>query len=55
MKTREKRDPQWATLRVCKCGRSCIGETGRLLAVRLREHRHNIKSVSYRKIKIKVS
>jgi hypothetical protein len=27
----------------CECGRSYIGETGRSLAVRLREHRHNLK------------
>jgi hypothetical protein len=27
----------------CECGRSYIGETGRPLAVRLREHRHNLK------------
>jgi hypothetical protein len=27
----------------CECGRSYIGETGRSLAVLLREHRHNLK------------
>jgi hypothetical protein len=27
----------------CECGRSYIGETGRPLAVVLREHRHNLK------------
>jgi hypothetical protein len=27
----------------CERGRSYICETGRLLAVRLREHRHNLK------------
>jgi hypothetical protein len=27
----------------CECGRSYIGETGRPVAVRLREHRHNLQ------------
>jgi predicted GIY-YIG superfamily endonuclease len=27
----------------CECGRRYIGETGRPLSVRLREHRHNLK------------
>jgi predicted GIY-YIG superfamily endonuclease len=27
----------------CECGRSYIGETGRPLAVRLGEHRHNLQ------------
>jgi hypothetical protein len=27
----------------CECGRSYTDETGRPLAVRLREHRHNLK------------
>jgi hypothetical protein len=27
----------------CECGRSYNGETGRPLAVRLREHRHNLR------------
>ncbi|PNF31038.1 hypothetical protein B7P43_G17855, partial [Cryptotermes secundus] len=47
MKTRPKRDPQQTAQYVysipCECGRSYIGETGRPLAVRLREHRHNLK------------
>jgi predicted GIY-YIG superfamily endonuclease len=47
MKTRKERDPQQAAQCVysipCECGRSYIGETGRPLAVRLREHKHNFK------------
>jgi hypothetical protein len=27
----------------CECGRDYIGETGRLLCVRVREHKHNLK------------
>jgi hypothetical protein len=27
----------------CECGRCCIGETGRALALRIHEHRHNLK------------
>jgi predicted GIY-YIG superfamily endonuclease len=45
MKTRPERDPQQTAQCVyripCECGRSYIGETGRPLAVRLREPRHN--------------
>jgi hypothetical protein len=45
MKTRPKRNPQHMAECIysipSECGRSYIGETGRLLAVRLREHRHN--------------
>jgi hypothetical protein len=47
MKTRPKRDPQqtvqcaYSIFR--ECGRSYIGETGRHLPVRLREHTHNLK------------
>jgi hypothetical protein len=44
MKTRLQRDPQQMAQCIssipCECGRSCIGETGRPVAVRLREHRH---------------
>jgi predicted GIY-YIG superfamily endonuclease len=47
MKTRPERDQQQTAQCVysipCECGRSYIGETGRPLAVRLCEHRHNIK------------
>jgi predicted GIY-YIG superfamily endonuclease len=47
MKTRPERDPQQTAQCIysipCECGRSYIGETGRLLAVRLREHKHNLK------------
>jgi hypothetical protein len=42
MKTRPERDPQQTAQCIysipCECGRSYIGETGRPLAVRLREH-----------------
>jgi hypothetical protein len=47
MKTRPERDRQQTAQCVysipCECGRSYIGETGRPLAVRLREHGHNLK------------
>jgi hypothetical protein len=47
MKTRPERDPLQTAQCVysipCECGRSCIGETGRPLAVQLGEHRHNLK------------
>jgi hypothetical protein len=46
MKTRPERDPQQTAQCIysipCECGRSYIGEPGRPLAVRLREHRHNL-------------
>jgi predicted GIY-YIG superfamily endonuclease len=46
-RTRPKRDPQQMAHCVysipCECGRSYIGETGRPLAARIREHRHNLK------------
>jgi hypothetical protein len=29
----------------CECGRGYIGETGRPLAVKLHEHRHNLRQV----------
>jgi predicted GIY-YIG superfamily endonuclease len=47
MKTRPGRDPQQTAQCVYSIpserGRSYIGETGRPLAVRLREHRHNLQ------------
>ena len=47
MKTRIERDPrqtaQCAYSIPCECGRNYIGQTDRSLAVRLREHRHNLK------------
>jgi hypothetical protein len=47
MKARPERKLQQTTQCVysipCECGRSYIGETGRPLAVLLREHRQNIK------------
>jgi hypothetical protein len=47
MKTRRERDPLQTAQCIysipCECGRSYIGEIGRLLAVRLREHRHNLQ------------
>jgi hypothetical protein len=46
MKARLERDSQHTAQCVssipCECGRSYIGETGRPLSVRLREHRHNL-------------
>jgi hypothetical protein len=46
MKTRPERDPQQTAQCIytipCKCGRSYIGETGRPLAMWLREHRYNL-------------
>jgi hypothetical protein len=56
MKTRPERDPQQAAQCVysipCEFGRSYIGETGRPLAVRLREHKYNLKYGLLKKIKI---
>jgi predicted GIY-YIG superfamily endonuclease len=47
MKTRPERDSQQTAQCVysipCECGRSYIGETARPLAVRLREHKQNLK------------
>jgi hypothetical protein len=49
MKTRLERDPLQTAQSIynipCECGRSYIGETGRPLAVRLREPKHNLKDV----------
>jgi hypothetical protein len=57
MKTRPNTDPQRTAKCVysipCECGRSYIGETGRpLLAVRLREHKHNFKEGLIEKSKL---
>jgi hypothetical protein len=47
VKTRPKIDPRKIANCIysipCECGRSYIGETGRSLAVRIHEHRHNLK------------
>jgi hypothetical protein len=47
MKTRSKRDALQTSQCIysipCECGRSYIGETGRPIAVRLREHRRNLQ------------
>jgi hypothetical protein len=56
MQTRPKRDLQQTAHCVydipCKCGTSCIGETGRSLAVRLREHKHNLQQGLLEKSKL---
>jgi hypothetical protein len=52
MKTRPERNPQQTEKCVCECGRSYIGETGRPLAVRLREHRHNLRQGLLEKSKL---
>jgi predicted GIY-YIG superfamily endonuclease len=56
MKTRPERDPKQTaqcTYSIpCECGRSYIGETGRHIAVRLREHRHNIQQGLLEKSKL---
>jgi predicted GIY-YIG superfamily endonuclease len=56
MKTRPDRDPQQTAQYIycipCECGRSYIGETGRSLAVRLREHRHNLKDSLFEKLEL---
>jgi predicted GIY-YIG superfamily endonuclease len=56
MKTRLERDPQQTAQCVysipCECGRSYTGETGRLLAVRLQEHRHNLREGLLEKSKL---
>jgi hypothetical protein len=47
MKTRLERHPQQVAQCIysipCECGRSYTGETGRLLAMLLREHRYDLK------------
>jgi hypothetical protein len=56
MKTRPEGESQlttqWVCSISCECGRSYIGETGRPLAVRLREHRHNFKEGLLEKSKL---
>jgi hypothetical protein len=56
MKNRPERDPQQMARCVCsipcECGRSYIGETGRPLAVRLREHKHNLREGLLEKSKL---
>jgi hypothetical protein len=56
MKTRPERDPQQTPRCVysipCECGRSYIGETGKPLAVRLREHKYNLKEGLLEKSKL---
>jgi hypothetical protein len=59
MKSRSERDPQ-QTVRVhcvysipCECSRSYIGETGRRLAVRLREYRYDLKEGLLEKSKLR--
>jgi hypothetical protein len=56
MKTRPERDLQQTAQCInnipCECGRSYIGETGRPLALRLREHRHNLKEGLLEKSKL---
>jgi hypothetical protein len=56
MKTRPERDPQQVTCCVCsipcECGRRYTGKTGRLLAMRLHEHTHNVKEGLLEKSKL---
>jgi hypothetical protein len=56
MKTRPERDPQQMAQYIysipCECGRSLIGETGRPLALRLRENRHNLRQGLLEKSKL---
>jgi predicted GIY-YIG superfamily endonuclease len=56
MKTRPETDPlqtaQYIYSIPCECGRSYIGETGRPLAVRLREHGHNLQQGLLEKSKL---
>jgi hypothetical protein len=56
MRNRPERDQQQTTQCVyiipCECGRRYIGETGRILSVRLREHRHNLKEGHLEKSKL---
>jgi hypothetical protein len=56
MKTRPERDLQEMAQCIyifpCECGRSYIGETGRLLVVGLLEHRQNLKEGLLEKSKL---
>jgi hypothetical protein len=56
MKTRPERDPLQTAQCICsiprECGRSCICETGRPLAVRLWEHRQNLQQGLLEKSKL---
>jgi hypothetical protein len=56
MKTRPERHPQQTAQYIysipCECGRSYIGETGRPLAVQVRELRHNLKKSLLEKSKL---
>jgi hypothetical protein len=56
MKTRPVRDPLQIAQCIysipCECGRNYIGETGRPLAVRLCEHRHNLQQGLLEKSKL---
>jgi hypothetical protein len=56
MRTRPERDPLQTAQSVYsipyECGRSCIGETGRPLAVQLREPRHNLQQGLLEKSKL---
>jgi predicted GIY-YIG superfamily endonuclease len=55
-RTRPEKDPQQRAECVysipCECGRNYIGETDRPLAVRPREHTHNIKDGLLEKSKL---
>jgi hypothetical protein len=55
MKTRLERDPLQMVQCIysipCECGRSYIGETGRPLAMRFREHRHDLQQGLLEKLK----
>jgi predicted GIY-YIG superfamily endonuclease len=56
IKTRLERDPQQTAQCIysipCECGRSYIGETGKPLDVRLREHRHSLQQGLLEKSKL---
>jgi predicted GIY-YIG superfamily endonuclease len=56
MKTGPERDPKQTAQCIysfpCESGRSYIGETGRTLALRLREHRHNLQQGLLEKSKL---
>jgi hypothetical protein len=56
IKTRPERDPQQTAQCVysspCEGGRSYIAETGKPIAVRLREHRHNLQQDLLEKSKV---